>query len=46
MHAEAEKPIDDEMLSVFFYFVNASYKALLLIFAFLEGLLYSIEWLT
>ena len=45
MHAEAERPMDGEMLSVF-NFVNVSYKALFLIFAFLEGIPYSMDWFT
>jgi hypothetical protein len=34
MSAAAEKPMDGETSSVFFYFVNASYYSLLLLLSF------------
>jgi hypothetical protein len=34
MPAEALKPMDGEMQSAFFYFMNARYEILLLLFAF------------
>jgi hypothetical protein len=46
MPAEALKPMDGEMQSVFFYFVNVRYGILLLLFAFFEGMLCSMEWLS